>query len=456
MAIFRARISRRRFLGRHLTLGVAGVANSGLPGGADGRPQITRPAAPAKSVIVLLQEGGMSQLESWDPKPHAPAEIRGSFSAIPTTLPAFHIGEHMPRLARQTGLFNVVRSVYMDNIRRDHSPGLHWVLTGFDNQAAGVGLEKVNRFPSVGSVVAHQLGTTTPAGIPNFVAIPNAKQLGNRVRYTGPVHLGAACAAFDSGAIPTTVVGRYHIPAGLTLPVDVSTARLRGRRQLLSTFATSRAGSSQLTATDDFKAFREKSFALLAGQRGQQAFDLNREPRSVREMYGASAMGQGTLLARRLVEAGVTYVLVNYSKNNSWDTHTNNFAKLKDTLLPPMDQAASALLVDLEQRGMLDEVLVLMMGEMGRTPTINKESGRDHWPDVFSLMIAGGGLTRGQVLGSSTGHSKTPRDRPVHYHELLATLYYQLGIDPQQMIADGQDRPVRIMPDAEPVRELLA
>ena len=456
MSRYQAGISRRRFLSRQLALGVAGVAHSGCPGGADGRPSSTRPAAAAKSVIVLLQEGGMSQLESWDPKPQAPAEIRGSFSVIPTTLPAFHIGEHMPRLARQTSLFNVVRSVYMDNVRRDHSPGLHWVLTGYDNQAAGVSLEKVNRFPSVGSVVAHQLGTTTPAGIPNFVAIPNAKQLGNRVRYTGPVHLGGACAAFAAGAIPTTAAGRYHIPTGLTLPADVSTARLRSRRQLLSRFATGKPASSPRPATDDFQAFRDKSFDLLAGQRGQQAFDLNREPRRVREMYGSSAMGQGTLLARRLVEAGVTYVLVNYSKNNSWDTHTNNFTKLRETLLPPMDQAASALLVDLDQRGMLDEVLVLMMGEMGRTPTINKESGRDHWPDVFSLMIAGGGLTRGQVVGSSTAHSNTPRDRPVHYHEILATLYYQLGIDPQQTIVDGQDRPVRIMPEAEPVRELLA
>ena len=167
-------------------------------------------------------------------------------------------------------------------------------------------------------------------------------------------------------------------------------------------------------------------------------------------------MGQGTLLARRLVEAGVTYVLVNYSRNNSWDTHNNNFKTLRNTLLPPMDQAASALLVDLEQRGMLDEVLVLMMGEMGRTPRINKNSGRDHWPDVFSLLVAGGGLTRGQVLGSSSRHSETPLERPVHYHEILATLYHQLGIDHPQTVYDDLNRPVRIMPESEPVDELLA
>ena len=146
---------------------------------------------------------------------------------------------------------------------------------------------------------------------------------------------------------------------------------------------------------------------------------------------------------------------MNYSKNNSWDTHSNNFDRLKKTLLPPMDQAASALLVDLDQRGMLDDVLVLMMGEMGRTPKINKNSGRDHWPDVFSVMIAGGGLTRGQVLGSSSRLADTPSDRPVHYHEILATVYHQLGIDPNLVVKDDQDRPVRIMPEAELVHELI-
>ena len=160
-------------------------------------------------------------------------------------------------------------------------------------------------------------------------------------------------------------------------------------------------------------------------------------------------------MARRLVEAGVTYVLVNYSKNNSWDTHANNFAKLKDTLLPPMDQAVSALLEDLEDRGMLDDVLVLLTGEMGRTPRINNKSGRDHWTDVFSLMMAGGGLTRGQVVGTSTRQAEAPGTRPVHFHEILATVYSQLGIDPHLAIPDQFERPVPILPDAEPMNELL-
>ena len=172
-------------------------------------------------------------------------------------------------------------------------------------------------------------------------------------------------------------------------------------------------------------------------------------------MYGNSEMGQGTLLARRLVEAGVNYVLVNYSKNNSWDHHTNIFSRLK-TMQPQMDQAAGALLVDLQQRGMLDDTMVVLMGEMGRTPTINKRKGRDHWPDAYSVMMAGGGLTQGQVLGSTDRLGAYPNHRPVHLTEILATMYYQLGVDPDTILHDSLGRPQRILPAAKPIRELIA
>ncbi|MEO2034307.1 MAG: DUF1501 domain-containing protein [Planctomycetaceae bacterium] len=453
MCVWPARISRRDLLA-----GSAAVGAFVLPGAtAWARP----PAQPlqrqrhAKSVIVLLQEGGMSHLESWDPKPDAPSEVRGSFTTILTANPALTVSEHMPLLAQQAHLFNVVRSVYMDNARRDHSPGLHWVLTGYDNQAAGVGLEKTNRAPSVGSVVAHQLGGLTKAGLPNFATIPNSKQLGNRVSYTGALHLGATCEPFDSGTVPERADGHYSVPAGLVLPQDVSTRRLQDRKNLLLSMDLLKRDSDRRTNAGGLTGFQGKAFDLLVGRRGQQAFDLSLEPAKTREAYGNSQMGQGTLLARRLVEMGVSYVLVNYSKNNSWDTHSNNFDRLKKSLLPPMDQAASALLVDLEQRGMLDDVLVLMMGEMGRTPKINKNSGRDHWPDVFSIMIAGGGLTQGQVLGGSSRLGETPGDRPVHYHEILATIYHQMGVDSNLVVNDNQDRPVRIMPEAELVGELI-
>ena len=398
----------------------------------------------------------MSHLETWDPKPRAPAEIRGSFGTIKTTNPALIIGEHTPRLAKQAHLYNIVRSVYMDNARRDHSPGLHWVLTGYDNQAAGVGLMRVNKDPSVGSIVAHELGVLTSEGMPNFVAIPSNRQLGGRVNYNGALHLGAACDAFESGAVPQRADQPYVLPVGLTLPADISPARLSDRRGLLAAIGRFRHQRDRAARFPGLDEYQVQAYDLLVGQQGQRALDINREPASVRQLYGDSALGQGTLLARRLVEAGVTYVLVNYSKNNSWDTHKNNFDRLQNTLLPPADQAASALLADLEQRGMLDDVLVLMTGEMGRTPKINQDSGRDHWPDVFSLLIAGGGLTRSQVLGRSSGHADTPETRPVHFNEILATVYHQLGIDPKLTITDHQDRPLRILPEAKPVHELVS
>ena len=444
--------SRRGFLAGSVSMGAFVLPQLGAHAGPTG----DRDGPRARSVILLLQEGGMSHLESWDPKPQAPADVRGSFTSIPTTNPELIVGQHMPLLAQQAHQFNVVRSLYMDNARRDHSPGLHWVLTGYDNQAAGVALEKVNRAPSVGSVVAHQLGALTTDGLPRYATIPSSKQLGNRVRYTGALHLGSACEPFDSGTVPQQADGRYAVPTGLTLPADISPRRLQDRQRLLSSIDTLRRRGDSLATATGFTRFQGRAFDLLLGERGQQAFDLNQEPIAIREAYGDSRMGQGSLLARRLVEAGVTFVVVNYSKNNSWDTHANNFTRLKNTLLPPMDRAASALLVDLEQQGMLDEVLVVMMGEMGRTPKINRKSGRDHWPDVFSVMVAGGGFTRGQVLGSSSRLADVPSTRPVHYNELLATIYHQLGIDWRLTVKDAQQRPMRIMPEAEFVPELIA
>jgi hypothetical protein len=266
-------VSRRGFLAGGLSLGAFGLPAAAEFAHAVGSENARR----AKSVIVLLQEGGMSHLESWDPKPDAPAEVRGSFSTIPTTVPKLAVGEHMPRLAAQAHRFNVVRSVYMDNARRDHSPGLHWVLTGHDNQAAGVALEKVNNAASVGSVVAHEIGTVTASGVPNFVTIPNSKQLGSRVDYTGALHLGAACEAFDSGSLPEQAHGRYVLPAGLTLARDISPDRLQDRQRLLSSLDTLKR-KRDLLAAGGLEGFRLTVFDLLVGQRGQQAFDINRSP----------------------------------------------------------------------------------------------------------------------------------------------------------------------------------
>jgi hypothetical protein len=199
--------------------------------------------------------------------------------------------------------------------------------------------------------------------------------------------------------------------------------------------------------------FRQ-ALEVLSGRRLHAALDLSREPPAVRDRYGPSAVGQGLLLARRLVEAGAAYVLVDPYRKAEWDTHSGNFTGLQ-ALLPPLDRAVSALLTDLDVRGLFEDVMVLVAGEMGRTPHVNAQAGRDHWTRAYSVMLAGGGLTRGQVLGSTTPGGHEPGRRPVTVPEVLATVYHRLGIDPQGLLYDRQHRPVPILPDAEPVRELL-
>lgn len=408
----------------------------------------------AKSVIFLLLEGGMSHLDTWDIKPSAPKEIRGDFQPMRTTNPELQVCEHMPLLAEQAHRYNVIRSVH--SAARNHSPGLHWVLTGWDNPRAGVSGERVNRPPSVGSIVAHEVSNNGQPGLPRFVAVPNRSQLGGRTNFSGASWLGTPYEAFDSGAVPEASGGRFQLPVGLTLPKEIGLERLENRQSLLASLDRLKRSRERTAEVQTVAGYQEDAFDLLLGQRGQHAFDINREPAEIRRRYGNSAMGQGTLLARRLVEAGVTYVLVNYSKNNSWDTHKDNFGRLKKRLLPPMDRAVSALLTDLDERGMLDETLVVLMGEMGRTPLINdRNRGRDHWPDVYSVLMAGGGLTRGQLLGSSDKGGGKPGNRPVHVREVIATIYHQLGIDPHTMLIDPQNRPVKILPDADPVLELI-
>lgn len=396
----------------------------------------------------------MSHFESWDPKPDAPAEIRGEFDSISTVNPDLIVGQHFTRLAGLANRYNVVRSVFARNNRNDHSPGLHWVLTGYDNQAAGVSLGKVNTHPSMGAVVAHQRGHHSPTGLMNFVAVPDRKQLGGRVNFNHALHLGSANEAFDTGTIPDQAAGAYAVPTGLVLPQSVELSRFRNRRDLLASLNETQRILESTTA-GNINGFQAYACDLLLGNRGQTAFDLNQESEATRIRYGNHYFGQRILMARRLIEAGVTYVVVNLSKNNSWDAHRNNFGSHRQKL-PQVDEAVSALLSDLIDRGLLDETLVLMTGEMGRTPLVNRNAGRDHWSRAWSVMMAGGGLTSGQVLGSTSPDGSDPASRPVPLNDLLATVYHQLGIAPDLTVDDELGRPIRIQPESRPIEELTA
>src|SRR5262249_49427237 len=241
----------------------------------------------------------------------------------------------------------------------------------------------------------------------------------------------------------------------LLLPKAMPWSRLEDRRALTQSLDRLHSrwdGDPNLARMD---VHQQRAFQILASQRMARALDISREPTVLRERYGRSRIGQGLLLARRLAQSGVTYLLVNSAASNDWDTHGNNFVQLKNKLLPPMDKAVSALLEDLDQRGMLDDVMVLVMSEMGRTPVINNQAGRDHWPDAYSVLLAGGGLKRGQVLGSTTAGGHKPGQRPVPVSDLLATVYHQLGIDPHTILLDEQNRPVPILPEARPIHELI-
>jgi hypothetical protein len=426
--------------------------------GAFALPEIARGDAAttrARSFILVVLEGGMSQLETWDPKPQAPREIRGEFETIPSSVSGIHVGEHIPHLARELHRGNLLRAVHCD-ARNDHSPGLHLLLTGYENVAAGVALETTNlRQPSVGSILSRQLGTTDVRGVPRFVTVPRSTQLDGRVNYNSPSFLGAALAAFEAGDPPRAARGPVAVPPGLLLVNEVSADRLRRRMDLASAFSEVRGDLARHQVAGRMDAHYRQALSVLNGQRMHDAFDLDRETLAVREAFGDNRVGQGLLLARRLVEAGVTYVVVNTGSEGSWDTHADNFSQLKNKLLPPMDQGVAALLRDLDERGMLDDVLVLVAGEMGRTPVVNAGAGRDHWTTVYSAFLAGGGLTRGQVLGSTTADGHYPASRPVSVHDILATVYSRLGIDSRSVINDSVGKPVGILPEGEVISELL-
>jgi Protein of unknown function (DUF1501) len=409
----------------------------------------------ARGVIHILLEGGMSHLETWDPKPNAPAETRGEFQTIATSLPGLRIGEHMPQLARQAHVYNLIRSMHCD-ARNDHSPGMHLMLTGWENVAAGVAMERLNLgHPAVGAVIAHQLGVVGPGGAPRSVSLPHRRQIDGAVAYTGSAFLGPSCEAFETGQAPAAAGQPMQTPPSLALAGDIPLRRLHDRDDLRQSFNRLHEALDRDPVVGRLDAHYQRALSALGSQRMRAAFDLQAEPLPLRERYGDNRVGQSLLLARRLIEAGVAYVLVDPYGSMVWDTHANNFTSLKQHL-PPLDQAVSALLDDLDQRGRLDEVLVLLTTEMGRTPAVNAARGRDHWTSVFSLMLAGGGLTRGQVLGSSTSGGQYPGSRPVTVPEVFATVYHLLGIDPSALLVDEQKRPIPILPEARPIQELVS
>jgi hypothetical protein len=440
-------LDRRGFL----RLGAAGLSMAaGLAGRASAAPLPRGPGfGRAKSCIVFFAWGGMSHLDTFDLKPDAPIDVRGPFHEIPTAVPGLRVGEHLPRLARHARRLAIVRSVTHDAV--GHRPAAYWALTGHAPPTPNQNWESTRRdWPSLGAQVAKAFGTRVPAPFPGTVQLPYTMADGGRSNGQdgGFLGLGSDPVVFRPAA-GAPYDGRSPEAGTIELGGDVDVPRWTSRRDLLSRLETAgRAPDGR--ETEDVERWRDKSFDLLLDARAAGAFDLEGEPRRVREAYGGHIAGQSALLARKLTEAGVPLVTVipaagdlNGSIGAHWDTHADNFNRLKDQMLPPLDQASAALLDDLADRGRLDETLVVWLTEFGRTPRISGGAGRDHYPGCYSVAFAGGGIQGGRAYGRSDATGAQPVENPCGPPDLQATIFHALGIDPAFDLHDIEGRPLR-------------
>ena len=439
---------RRSFL-RAGALGATGLTLAGLLR-AETRAASTAGTPP--SVIILWMRGGPSHIDMWDPKPDAPVEFRGEFGTLPTNVPGIILGDLLPMCGRVMDKWSIVRSLYHNDA--GHSTGDQLCFTGYP---ANPSSPDENVYPSCGSIVAKQLGGQNPR-LPAYVMIPKM------VPGTGPAYLGVANKPFETLADPAAD-GPFRVP-NFSLPDGVNVERLADRRGLLDGFDNMRRdvdAAGQMEAQD---AFTQKAWDILTSPEARDAFDLDREPARVRERYGfmpafdphasnrcgAPAWSQRILLARRLVEAGVRLVTVDL---RWWDTHVKGFESLKLGFLPRFDMAYSALIEDLEQRGLLSSTLVIAWGEFGRTPKVNADAGRDHYPNVFSAALAGGPVKGGRVVGSSDAKGAFPKANPKTPLDVLATLYHHLGVDVTAQYPNGTGRPISVLPEGKAIAELF-
>jgi hypothetical protein len=403
-----------------------------------------------KSVIILWMRGGPSHIDMWDPKPDAPVEYRGEFGVGSTKVPGILLSDMLPMCGGVMDKWSIIRSLYHGDA--GHSTADQLCFTGYPT---GPNPDE-NVSPSCGSVVAEQMGRRR-ADLPAYVMIPRM------LPGAGPAYLGVANKPFETGADPA-VPGPFRVP-NFSLADGLSYERLGTRRDLLGSFDRLQR---QLDATGQMRAmdrFQQQAWNIISSPAAREAFDLDAEPPALRERYGfmpafdpgasnrcgAPAWSQRILLARRLVEAGVRLVTVDL---RWWDTHVKGFDSLRRGFLPRFDRAYSALIEDLDQRGLLASTLVVAWGEFGRTPRVNNDAGRDHYPNVFSAALAGGPIQGGRVLGSSDQHGAFPKANPKTPQDVLATMYKHLGIDVEKQYLNAAGRPITVLPSGTPIAEL--
>lgn len=397
-------------------------------------------AAQAKACILIWQDGGPTHYETFDPKPDAPAEIRGEFKPIATKITGVHFSEHLPKLAGMADKLAVVRSIRHD--QGNHGAGNHYLMTGAPPRIpVGCGAF-VSFHPSLGSVVAHEKGA--PAGLPAYFSMPQMSRSG------GPNFLGAKYAPFVVAGDPS---GKDFRVRDVALPRGLTGERFEGRSELrdevdrFQRILDKAAGDPAAALDDNYRQAHD----LMNSKEAQDAFDIGREPDKVRDAFGRNAFGQRALLARRLVEAGVPFITL---YDGGWDHHKDVFNALKKRL-PTWDQTVSALINDLNQRGLLKTTLVVALGEFGRTPKVNKDAGRDHWSNAMSVLVAGGGTPGGQAVGATDARGYAAVERVLAPENFAATVYTKLGIDSGKMLYAPNGRPVHLVSDPTPIRELM-
>ncbi len=433
-------LSRRSFL----KVGTLGLTGLSLPGWLRYRAQVANAGRAAKNTAVILiwLDGGPTHMETYDPKPDAPTEYRGPLKTVSTNVPGVQLCELLPRHAQLMDKLAIVRS--MHHTTGDHFAGAHWMLTGYHGSTAA---QMDPMYPSAGSITAKLRGPVQP-GMPAYVAVPIAASVGLVPGYNSAAYLGNAYNPFQTGGDPNAPnfsVRNLTLPGGLTL------AQLEDRRFLLSHFDRMNReldASGALKSMDEFQA---QAYEMISGPRARQAFDLSKEDPRVRDRYGRHNWGQSCLLARRLVEAGVTFVTVHMG---GWDDHSNIEQAMKNKL-PRFDDALAGLVEDLNRQGLYERVAICVCGEFGRTPKVNPGAGRDHWGQAMSVLLGGGGIRGGVVVGATTEKGEYPKERPTGPEDMLATLYRVLDIDIKTQFTDKSGRPHPVLGKGEPITELI-
>jgi len=431
--------SRRSFV----QIGAAGAFSAGLPGLLAARAAAAEQqrSSAETSVILLWLDGGPGHMDTYDMKPEAPAEYRGIWKPIATNVPGMEVTELFPLQARIADRFSVVRSLHHNS--GDHFTGGHWMLTGRGEGVSGANTK--GKYPFIGAVATKLAGARSP-GMPANVAIPYGMSIGLRPGYFGGHYLGIHHNPFETDGDPNAENFQVR---NIGLSQDLTVDRLNHRRSLLSSFDRMRRAADASGAFESLDRFDRTAFEMVTGTRTREAFDLTQESQEIRERYGRNSWGQSTLLARRLVEAGATFVTCHFG---GWDHHWDLKSGMEN-YLPKIDQLVYGLLTDLSDRGILDRTLVVLCGEFSRTPRMNDGGnggpplskgtpGRDHWGSAMSCFLAGGGVQGGQLIGSTDRLGEAPKERPLRPGDIHHTMFRVLGIDPAAHFPDHSGRPI--------------